>query len=332
MNAQNIQGQTATQNASIHRLEEFNVYRSLLFAIAYRMLGSIMDAEDMVQETFLRWRQTSEQRVKSTKAYLTTIITRLCIDRLRSARVQREQYVGSWLPEPIVSKQLTTESSTDPSADPSSAAELADSVTMAFLVLLERLSPLERAVFLLREAFDYDYKEIGRIVEKSPANCRQISRRARKHLADQRPRYPTSRQQQEQITHQFMLACRQGDIQGLLDLLAEDITLWSDGGGHVVAFLKPLHGAAKVAHCLRAIRRRGHDLGLDYDMELAQVNGQPGVLYTLGDHIESVVAVEIVDRRIQALYFMRNPYKLKRGFSADVAEMIIGDRSVDSPH
>ena len=331
MDAQKIQGYTATQNGSIHRLEEFNQYRSLLFAIAYRMLGSVMDAEDMVQETFLRWQQASEQSVKLTKAYLTTIITRLCIDRLRSARVQREQYVGPWLPEPIVSKQLTTESSTDPSADPSSAAELADSLTMAFLVLLERLSPLERAVFLLREAFDYDYKEIGRIVEKSTANCRQISRRARQHLADQRPRYPTSRQQQEQITRKFMLACRQGDVQGLLDLLAKDITLWSDGGGHVVACLKPLHGAAKVAHFLRAIQRRSHDLGLDYDAELVQVNGQPGISYTLGDHVESVVAIDVVDHRIQALYFMRNPYKLKRGFSMNVAEMVIGDRSVDIP-
>lgn len=203
-----------------NRLEAFNEHRPLLFAIAYRMLGSVMDAEDMVQETFIRWQQTSEQAVKSTKAYLTTIVTRLCIDQLHSARVQREQYIGPWLPEPIV-----TETATDPSA----LAELADSLTVAFLVLLERLSPLERAVFLLREAFGYEYTEIGRIVEKSATNCRQIARRARQHLAAQRPRFQASLQQQEQLTRKFMRACHQGDLQSLLDLLAKDITLWTYG-------------------------------------------------------------------------------------------------------
>ena len=309
--------QTDTAGA-MNRVEDFNQYRSLLFAIAYRMLGSVMDAEDMVQETFLRWQQASAQNIKSTKAFLTTIVTRLCIDRLRSARVQREQYVGSWLPEPIVTEQ---------SSDPTTMAELADSLTMAFLVLLERLSPLERAVFLLREAFEYDYNEIGRIVEKNAANCRQIARRARQHLADQRPRFQASLRQQEQLTRKFMRASHQGDLQGLLDLLAEDITLWSDGGGQVVACLKPLHGAAKVAGFLRAIHRRYHKLGLDYDVELAHVNGQPGVIYTLDGNIESVVAVEIADNRIQSLYFVRNPNKLKRSFSKDVVEMVINDLS-----
>ncbi|MEM9904620.1 MAG: RNA polymerase sigma-70 factor [Cyanobacteria bacterium P01_D01_bin.44] len=307
---------SATNNSSTDRLEDFNQYRSLLFAIAYRMLGSVMDAEDMVQETFLRWQQTSEQTVKSTKAYLTTIVTRLCIDRLRSARVQREQYVGSWLPEPIV---------TDRVSDPSAIAELADSLTMAFLVLLERLSPLERAVFLLREAFGYDYNEIGQIVEKTAVNCRQIARRARQHLADQRPRFQASLQQQEQLTHRFMRAAQQGDFQGLLDLLAKDITLWSDGGGQVVACLKPLHGAAKVAGFLRAIYRRGQRLGLGYEVELAQVNGQPGLIYTLNGEVASVVAIEIVDNQIQSLYFMRNPNKLKKSFSKNVAEMVINN-------
>ncbi|MEO0488878.1 MAG: RNA polymerase sigma-70 factor [Cyanobacteria bacterium J06659_2] len=307
------QGYIAARNDLMNRLEAFNQYRSLLFAIAYRMLGSIMDAEDMVQETFLRWQQTSDPTVRSTKAYLTTIITRLCIDRLRSARVQREQYVGPWLPEPVVTEQST---------DPITTVELADSLTMAFLVLLERLSPLERAVFLLREAFDYDYKEIGQIVEKNTANCRQIARRARQHLADQRPRFQTSRQQQEQLTQKFMLACQKGDLHGLLNLLAEDITLWSDGGGQVVALLKPLQGAAKVAGFLRAIYRRNHKQGLIYDVELAQVNGQPGILYRLNGNTETVVAVDIADNRIQALYFMRNPNKMKQIFSEEIAAMI----------
>lgn len=298
---------------SIHRLEEFDQYRSLLFAIAYRMLGSIMDAEDMVQETFIRWQQASDKKIKSTKAYLTTIVTRLCIDRLRSARVQREKYVGPWLPEPIV-----TEGSTDPAA----TVELADSLALAFLILLERLSPTERAVFLLREAFGYNYGEISRIVDKSAANCRQIRRRARQHLIEQRPRYPASPQQQEQLTHEFMMACQKGDFQGLLDLLAEDITLWSDGGGQVVACLKPLHGAAKIAGFLRAIHRRHHQLGLNMNVEQATVNGQPGLLYTCGDRIESVVAVKIAVGKIQSLYFMRNPDKLERSFSQDIVDLV----------
>ncbi|MEL6320500.1 MAG: RNA polymerase sigma-70 factor [Cyanobacteria bacterium J06626_14] len=301
---------SVVKNDSVAQVEEFNQYRSLLFAIAYRMLGSIMDAEDMVQETFLRWQQTSKQTVKSTKAYLTTIVTRLCIDQLRSARVQREEYVGPWLPEPIVA---------DPASDPYAMAELADSLTIAVLVLLERLSPLERAVFLLREAFGYDYNEIGQIVEKTAANCRQIARRARQHLAAQRPRFQASLQEQEQLTRKFMRACQKGDLQELLDLLAKDITLWSDGGGQVVACLKPLHGAAKVAGFLRAIYRRGQRLGSGYEVTLAQVNSQPGIIYTLDGNVASVVAIEITDDRIQSLYFMRNPNKLKRSFSQNVA-------------
>ena len=194
-------------------------------------------------------------------------------------------------------------------------AELADSLAMAFLVLLEQLSPIERAVFLLREAFGYDYNEIGQIVEKTAANCRQIARRARQHLAAQRPRFQASLQAQEQLTRKFMQASQKGDLQGLLDLLAKDITLWSDGGGQVVACLKPLHGAAKVAGFLRAIYRRGQKLGLGYEVILAQVNGQPGVVYLLNGDVASVVAIDIADNQIQSLYFMRNPNKLKQSFS-----------------
>ncbi len=297
------------KNNPIDGLKEFNQHKSLLFAIAYRMLGSVMDAEDMVQETFLRWQQGSKQNVKSAKAYLTKITTRLCIDLLRSARVRREQYVGSWLPEPLVT-ELTT--------DPTKTIELADSLAIAFLLLLEQLSPLERAVFLLREAFGYEYSEISQIIDKKPANCRQIARRARQHLADRRSRrdalrgerFQTSPEQQEQLTRKFMHASQRGDLQGLLDLLAEDITLWSDGGGQVVACLKPLHGAAKVAGFLRAIHRRGQKLSFNYDLELVQVNGQPGIIYKLGNKVESVVAIDIKDNQIFSLYFMRNPNKL----------------------
>ena len=297
-------------NKSAERLEEFNQYRSLLFAIAYRMLGSVMDAEDMVQETFIRWQNSSDRNVKSVKSYLSTVVTRLCIDRLRSARVQREQYVGTWLPEPVVTEPNITSSA----GDPSTAAELVDTLTMAFLVLLERLSPIERAVFLLHEAFGYDYSEIGSIVDKSAVNCRQIGRRARQHLAKGRPRFEATRQQQEQLTWQFLNACNHGDVPGLLDLLAEDITLWSDGGGKVVACLTPLHGAAKVARFLRAVHRRNQKLGVKYEFELVRVNGEPGILYKRDGHIESVVVATIANRRIQGLYFVRNPDKLQRLF------------------
>lgn len=289
------------KNQSINQVEDFYQYRSLLFAIAYRMIGSVMDAEDMVQDTFLRWQHSSEQTIQSTKAYLTTIITRLCIDHLRSARIQREQYIGTWLPEPIV---------TDKSADPITMAELTDSLTMAFLLLLERLSPLERAVFLLREVFDYDYEAISHMVEKSPANCRQIARRARKHLAIEKSRFQSTPQQQEMLTQQFMQVFSQGNLQGLLDLLASDVTVWSDGGGKVVAALKPINGSQKVARFLRAIHRRANRLGAVPQANLVLVNGQPGIVYSVEGIVQNVVALDVGDTRIQAIYFVRNPEKL----------------------
>lgn len=281
-------------------LETFNQHRSLLFAIAYRMLGTVTDAEDMVQETFLRWQQTTEATVKSAKTYLSTITTRLCIDHLRSARVQRVGYVGPWLPEPIVTQQTN---------DPAAQVELADSLSMAFLVVLERLSPIERAVFLLREVFDYNYDEIAQMVGKSPANCRQILRRSRQHIADQRPRFPVSHQQQEQIAAQFLEASSQGSLQDLLTLLAKDVTFWSDGGGQVVAALKPLQGAMKVARFLLAIRSKWLSTSVAHVIE---VNGQPGILYRVNDDIHSVMTFEIVDSYIQSIYSVRNPEKLKR--------------------
>lgn len=281
-------------------LETFNQHRSLLFALAYRMLGTVTDAEDMVQETFLRWQQTTEATVKSAKTYLSTITTRLCIDHLRSARVQREQYVGPWLPEPIMTQQTN---------DPAVQVELADSLSMAFLVVLERLSPIERAVFLLREVFDYNYDEIAQMVGKSPANCRQILRRSRQHIAAQRPRFPVSHQQQEQIAAQFLEASSQGSLQDLLTLLAKDVTFWSDGGGQVVAALKPLQGAMKVTRFLLAISSKWLSTSIAHVIE---VNGQPGILYRVNDDIHSVMTFEIVDSYIQSIYSVRNPEKLKR--------------------
>lgn len=281
-------------------LEAFNQHRPLLFAIAYRMLGTVTDAEDMVQETFLRWQQTAEVTVKSTRTYLSTIVTRLCIDHLRSARVQREQYVGPWLPEPLMTQQ------TD---DPAAQVELADSLSMAFLVVLERLSPIERAVFLLREVFDYDYEEIAPIVGKSPANCRQILKRSRQHITAQRPRFPVSHQQQEQITARFLEATTQGNLQDLVSLLAQDVTYWSDGGGRVAAALKPLQGAMKVARFLLALRNKWLSTAVTHVVE---INGQPGIMTFVDGCIHSITTLDIVDGYIQSVYTMRNPEKLKR--------------------
>src|SRR5436305_5443299 len=216
----------------------FNQYRALLFSIAYRMLGSATDAEDIVQEAFLRWLQASDEEIQSPKAFLSTVVTRLCIDQLRSARAQREQYVGPWLPEPIPTGQRQ---------DLTETAVLAESLSFAFLVMLESLGPLERAVFLLREVFDYDYSEIAAIVGKSEANCRQVLHRAHQHLGQRRPRYDVSHEQQERITSQFMHATTSGDMQGLLNLLTDDIVFTADSGGKVRAGLKPVHGPDKVA-------------------------------------------------------------------------------------
>lgn len=290
-------------SAASHSLrDEFLEYRSLLFAIAYRMLGTVMDAEDMVQETFLKWQTISKAQVRSTKSYLTTIITRLCIDRLRPAQVQREQYIGPWLPEPIV---------TDLSTDPHHRVELADSLTMAFLVMLERLSSIERAVFLLREIFDYDYDEIAPIVDKRTVNCRQIARRARQQVTKPRSRFSSSPEQHQQLTLTFMQACQQGEMEGLLQYLADDITLWSDGGGQVTAALKPIQGSAQVSGFLSAIQRYQTKLGLSPTLQLVQVNGQAGIQFSIAGQVETIAVLETTGQQIQSIFFIRNPQKLK---------------------
>jgi RNA polymerase sigma-70 factor, ECF subfamily len=278
----------------------FQKERSRLFAIAYRMLGSVADAEDMVQEAFLRWRQTSSD-IRSPKVYLSTIITRLCIDHLRSAKVQREQYVGTWLPEPLI---------TSPTDDPAALAELAESLSIAFLVLLERLSPTERAVFLLREVFDYEYSEIGAIVDKSATNCRQILRRARQQLASRPVCSQVTQPQQEQIAEQFLQAWVNGDLQSLLNLMVEDIMFSADGGGKTIAALKPLHGCKKVAHFLLAIRRS--QVLPSFTSRLAIINGQLSIINRIDENLHSVFMFEIThDNQIQTVFAIVNPEKLR---------------------
>ncbi|HEY7909915.1 MAG TPA: RNA polymerase sigma-70 factor, partial [Thermomicrobiales bacterium] len=225
--------------------ELFNDYRPLLFSIAYRMLGSVMDAEDMVQEAFLRWQRAVHAEVTSPKSYLTAVVTRLCIDHLGAAYVRRESYVGPWLPEPLVTEG---DAMTDTMA-------LADSLSLAFLVLLERLTPVERAVFLLHEVFGYPYEEIAGIVEKNAANCRQIGQRARRHIHADRPRFDPSPAEQERLTQQFIVSCTSGDLGALVAILADDITLWADGGGKVAAARRPIHGAENVARFLGGLAK-----------------------------------------------------------------------------
>jgi RNA polymerase sigma-70 factor, ECF subfamily len=219
-------------------LAEFHRYRSLLFSIAYRMLGAVADAEDMVQETFIRWQQASGEEVRSPKAFLVTIISRLCINQLESARARREEYVGEWLPEPVV---------TDPAADPLEIFRVDESLSIAFLTLLERLNPLERAVFLLHEVFEYEYGEIAAALERSEANCRQILKRAREHVREARPRLKAPNPGHDKLLEKFLEATRGGDLEGLMSLLSADVVLHTDGGGKGPALPHRVQGAERVA-------------------------------------------------------------------------------------
>ncbi len=280
------------------RVDQLDQYRPLLFGIAYRMLGSAMDAEDMVQETFLRWQRERSDEIQSPKGYLSAVITRLCIDHLRSAHIQREQYVGPWLPEPLLTTEDTSMIET---------LELAESLSMAFLVVLESLSPVERAVFLLREVFGYEYREIARIVNKSEINCRQIASRAKEHIAAKRPRFDATREQQEQVTQRFVQACASGDLQALLAVLAPDVVFEADGGGKVSAARKPIHGADKVARAIFGVLKL---LPPDLNIELKQVNAQPGIVGYAGGKPLYVSVLHIANDRIHGIYNVLNPDKL----------------------
>ncbi|MBW4543176.1 MAG: RNA polymerase sigma-70 factor [Symplocastrum torsivum CPER-KK1] len=285
----------------MNHLEQFEQHRSLLFSLAYRMLSSVSDAEDMVQEAFLRWQQVPEATVRLPKTYLSSIVTRLCIDHLRSARVQREQYVGTWLPEPLVTQSTT---------DPIEVAELADSLSIAFLVMLERLSPTERAVLLLRKVFDYSYADIGQILHKGEVNCRQILRRAKQKLTSKAFDLNMPLQQQEELTEQFLQTWMQADMQSLLTLVAEGATFWADGGGKVVAAVNPLYGARKIVRFLIATR---HSKVLpDVTSQRIYMNGQPGIINSVNGHLHSVFSFEFANGHIQSIFAVVNPDKLQQ--------------------
>src|SRR6266567_5446886 len=286
-------GQTAADYAE---------FRPLMFSIAYRMTGSISDAEDIVQEAFLRLTRVLRDgaSIDSPKAYLATVTTRLAISHLRSARVRREAYVGAWLPEPLVAD-------TDPG--PAERAEMSDSLSMAFLVLLESLTPPERAVFLLHEVFGYDYKEIARITGKSETNCRQILTRARHHVDDGKPRFDASREQREEVARRFFAAAEGGDMAGLLELLAPDVVMVGDGGGKAWASVRPVHGAGQVVRFMLGLYRRAPKMGVH--VEPAWVNGQPGgVSYDGEGRVVNVFALDIADGLVQTVRSIVNPDKL----------------------
>jgi RNA polymerase sigma-70 factor (ECF subfamily) len=279
----------------------FTEHRSLLFGIAYRMLGGVADAEDMVQETFLRWQQQDVTGIKSAKAWLISTITRLSIDQLRSARRQREEYVGVWLPEPLVGAD---ESATSPAKH----AALTDSLGLAFMHLLEDLAPLERAVFMLREAFDYDYAEIAKIVEKSEANCRQLFSRAKSHLAQREMGEEPAGEKAERVVQQFLQACVTGDMKSFLTVLTEDAVMYSDGGGKVRAALKPIYSAEFIGRLFIGIRRRSL---AEARVEIVRVNGKVGAIFRLLDGSAIVAAFAFQGDRIQTVYWVSNPDKLR---------------------
>lgn len=269
-----------------------------LFGIAYRMLGQVAEAEDAVQETYVRWARTQQSTVDNPAAWLTTVVTRICLDRLKSAQQQRETYVGTWLPEPLATDDI----------DPADVAGTSDSITLAFLVVLERLSPAERAVFLLHEVFGYQHTEIAAMLERSPAAVRQLGARARRHIAERRPRYEDDSERHRAVTQQFLSALDGGDLDDLMALLAPDVTFLSDGGGVVVAARRPLHGAQRVASLiLRFAAMRTPEHGVD----LRQVNGRPGLVISYRGTVEGVWSLDVVDGRIAAVHVVRNPDKLR---------------------
>jgi RNA polymerase sigma-70 factor, ECF subfamily len=286
-------------------IESFETYRSYLFAIAYRMLGSAMDAEDMVQETYLRYSTTPPETIISLKAFLTTIISRLCVDQLHLAHRQREQYLGPWLPEPILTPEALEIVSLEEKVDRE------ETISLAFLLLLEQLQPIERAVFLLREVFDYDYAEIATILGKNEVSCRKWFSRARKHLADHRPRFPASPETQQHLLASFLQAVNAGEMNNLVNMLAEDVTFWADGGGKVKgAATRKLTGRLAVARFILGADRRFLPEG--YRTGIEMVNGQPALVARDNHRAYLVLTIEVEAGRIQAICIVANPEKLAR--------------------
>ncbi|WAU83111.1 RNA polymerase sigma-70 factor [Streptomyces sp. Qhu-G9] len=297
------------------KVEEFEELRPLLFSIAYRILGSVAEAEDAVQETWLRF-DGSATLPTSIKAFLSTTVTRISIDVLRSARVRREEYVGPWFPEPLL---------TDPYQDPARAAELADSVSMAALLLLERLSPLERSVFVLREVFGFGFDEVAAAVGRSEAACRQLLVRARRHMRAGRPRFEADRQERQELAARFFDALREGDVVGLRELLAADVSMVGDGGGKAPQLARAVVGAENVARLLASVFPRMAQV--DVTFEPREINGQPGAVFRdRDDKVLHILALDVLDGQIRTIRSVINPDKL--GHLGPVADAWALDREV----
>ena len=293
---------------------EFDELRPLLFSIAYRMLSSVADAEDIVQDAFLRYQRARSEgtTIESPKAYLSATVTRLSIDQLRSARQRREVYAGNWLPEPI----LTDE------ADPSRVVERSDTLSAAFLLVLERLSPVERAVFLLHDVFVYDYDEVAKIVDKTPVNCRKLATRARRHVEANRPRVEMSSRARHELAESFFMAMTAGDLDGLVKLLAEDVAVYGDGGGKAPQWTRPITGVERVSRLMLGLMRQLAQLG--GSVEPREINGQPGFLFRdAASRIISVFMLDIEDGAVQVVRSVINPDKLQHlGPVADIWSLI----------
>jgi len=297
--------------------ETFDALRPLLFAIAYRMLGSVASAEDVVQEAFLRYDRASRlgRPIESPKAYLSAVVTRLALDELKSARVRRETYVGTWLPEPLV---------TDGPVDPAAHAEAAESLSMAFLVVLDRLNPVERAVFLLHDVFGYGFKEIAQILGRSEPACRQVAVRARRHVRAEKPRLDANRAERDAVAHRFFQAMTAGDMGDLERLLAADVVVQGDGGGKAPQWTQAIVGAERVGPLLLGIGRQMREARLT--AELHRINGQPGAIIRTADgQITNVFVLDVLDGLVQAVRSVINPDKLRHlGPVADVRALARG--------
>ena len=283
--------------------EVFEAHRDLMFAVAYRMLGTITDAEDAVQDAWLRWSAAPRAAVADPRAYLARVVTNTALNRLRSVRSRREAYIGPWLPEPLL---------TETSPDAAERAELTESVSMAMLVVLESLTPDERAVFVLREVFGFDHAEIAAALGRSAPAVRQLAHRAREHVQARRPRFDVDWNQQREVTERFLAAAAGGDIEGLMTVLAPDVTVLTDGGGKARAALRPITGAAKAARFLAAIASRPY-MGVsvaDMTPEPAEINGGPGTLIMAGDRVIAALTLTVSDGRITAVQLLANPDKL----------------------
>jgi RNA polymerase sigma-70 factor (ECF subfamily) len=301
----------------VDAVETFESLRRTLFSLAYRMLGSVSEAEDVVQEAFLRQQRVLSQggEIESPKAFLSAVVTRLSIDHLRSARARREVYVGEWLPEPLLTDHT-------PRLDPADHAEQADSLSLAFLVLLEQLTPVERAVFLLHDVFGYGYDEIAGIVGKSEDNCRQLAARARRRIEEQKPRFEASREQRQRLAERFFAVVQDGDIEALVEMLAADVVVYGDGGGKAPSWPRPIVGRDRVSRLFAGWGRQLDGLGIS--IQLHEVNGQPGaVLVDRQRRIINVFSLDIADGVVQTIRSVVNPDKLGHlGPLADIRALL----------